>query len=149
MEKDLEIEVSNFKVTLDKMYKAMDQQEAIMFVLFFTIAVIILIKYYNYYKSKKNMILIKCLVTDKTYRTGYEKNTYIYYYEYQYKDETYTDSDSTRFKVLFNPNIKDELNIYINPKKPEKNITPYIILLNKIYLIISILLIILPFLLII
>ena len=30
VKKDLETEVSNFKVTLDKMYKAMDAQEAIM-----------------------------------------------------------------------------------------------------------------------
>ena len=31
VKKDLEVEVSNFKATLDAMYKAMDQQEAIMF----------------------------------------------------------------------------------------------------------------------
>ena len=30
LKKDLEVEVSNFKATLDSMYKAMDQQEAIM-----------------------------------------------------------------------------------------------------------------------
>ena len=30
VEKDLEVEVSNFKATLDTLYKAMDQQEAIM-----------------------------------------------------------------------------------------------------------------------
>ena len=30
VKKDLETEVSNFKVTLDKMYKAMDAQEAVM-----------------------------------------------------------------------------------------------------------------------
>ena len=30
VKKDLEVEVSNFKATLDAMYKAMDQQEAVM-----------------------------------------------------------------------------------------------------------------------
>ena len=30
VKKDLETEVSNFKITLDKMYKAMDAQEAVM-----------------------------------------------------------------------------------------------------------------------
>ena len=30
VKKDLEVEVSNFKATLDTLYKAMDQQEAIM-----------------------------------------------------------------------------------------------------------------------
>ena len=100
----------------------MTKDQAIIFVIFYTIAFIILFKYYRYYQIRKKMIKIKCKVTDKTYRTGYEKNTYIYYYEYTYKNEIYNESDSLRFKILFNPNIKDELNIYINPKKPRKYI---------------------------
>lgn len=127
----------------------MTKDQAIIFVIFYTIAIIVLFKYYKYYMMKKKMVFIKCIVTDKTYRTGYEKNTYIYYYEYTYKNETYNESDTIRFKFLFNPNIKDELGIYINRRKPNQAITPYNILLNRIYLITSIILIILPFLLII
>ena len=125
----------------------MTKDQAIVFVICFSAAIILLLKYYKYYQLKKKMILIKCKVTDKTYRTGYDKNTYIFYYDYEYKNEIYKESDSIRFKLLFNPNIKDELNIYINPKKPEQAITPYSILINNIFLYISLALIFIPFLL--
>ena len=125
----------------------MTKDQTIIFVICFTASFILLFKYYKYYQLKRKMILIKCKVTDKTYRTGYDKNTYIFYYDYEYKNEIYKESDAIRFKLLFNPNIKDQLNIYINPKKPEQAITPFNIRINRIFIYLSITLIIIPFLL--
>ena len=123
----------------------MTKDQTLFFIISFSISLILLFKYFNYYKAKKKMKLIKCRVTDKTYRTGYEKNTYIYYYEYIHNKEIYSDSDAIRFKILFDPNINDELYIYISNNNPNKTITPYKIVLNRIFLYIAILFIILPF----
>ena len=121
------------------------QDKAIIMTICFSIACILIYKLYGYFKKKKGMINIRCRVTDTTYRTGYAKNTYIYYYIYTYNGEEYTTNDTTRFKLpFFNPKINDEFAISIDPNKPNNNITPLEIFKAKLYSYLIILLIIIP-----
>ena len=122
--------------------------KAIIITICLSIACILLYKLYLYNLKKKNMILIRCRVTDTTYRTGYAKNTYIYYYLYTHNNEEYNTNDTTRFKLpLFNPKINDELNLYINPENPDDRVTPLEIYKAKVYSYLIFLLIIIPILL--
>lgn len=126
----------------------MSNEETILFVIFFSIAFILIYKYIRLYLKKKHMIKINATVTDVIKRTTYQKNMYVYFYKYKFKDEEYNTSDNTRYKILgFNPKINDTYEIFINTKKPSECITPLDLFLSKISLILSIVLIIVPFLL--
>lgn len=119
----------------------------IVFVVCFSIACILLYKLYGYYLRKKKMISIKGICTNSTYKTGYSKNSYIYYYSYTIDDKEYETNDTTRFKHLFfNVKIKDEVNMFVNPDDSKDIITPLDMFYNKIKLYLCIALIILPFL---
>lgn len=110
------------------------KDKAIIMTICFSILIILIYKLYLYYKKKKDMINIRCRVTDTTYKTGYAKNTYIYYYIFTYNNEEYTTNDATRVKLpFFDPKIKDEFDIFINPNKPNNNITPLEIYKVKFY----------------
>ena len=62
------------------------------------------------------------------------------------RDEEYNTSNNTRYKILgFNPKINDTYEMFINTKKPSECITPLDLFLSKISLILSIVLIIVPF----
>ena len=92
------------------------------------------------------MIKINATVTDVIKRTTYQKNMYVYFYKYKFKGEEYSTSDNTRYKILgFNPKINDTYKMFINTKKPSECITPLDLFLSKISLILSIVLIIVPF----
>ena len=124
----------------------MSNEETILFVIFFSIAFILIYKYIRLYLKKKHMIKINATVTDVIKRTTYQKNMYVYFYKYKFKDEEYNTSDNTRYKILgFNPKINDTYEIFINTKKPSECITPLDLFLSKISLILSIFLIIVPF----
>ena len=124
----------------------MSNEEKILFVIFFSIAFILIYKYIRLYLKKKHMIKINATVTDVIKRTTYQKNMYVYFYKYKFKDEEYNTSDNTRYKILgFNPKINDTYEIFINTKKPSECITPLDLFLSKISLILSIVLIIVPF----
>ena len=124
----------------------MHNEETILFVIFFSIAFILIYKYIRLYLKKKHMIKINATVTDVIKRTTYQKNMYVYFYKYKFKDEEYNTSDNTRYKILgFNPKINDTYEIFINTKKPSECITPLDLFLSKISLILSIVLIIVPF----
>ncbi len=124
----------------------MSNEETILFVIFFSIAFILIYKYIRLYLKKKHMIKINATVTDVIKRTTYQKNMYVYFYKYKFKDEEYNTSDNTRYKILgFNPKINDTYEIFINTKKPSECITPLDLFLSKISLILSIVLIIVPF----
>ena len=124
----------------------MSNEEMILFVIFFSIAFILIYKYIRLYLKKKHMIKINATVTDVIKRTTYQKNMYVYFYKYKFKDEEYNTSDNTRYKILgFNPKINDTYEIFINTKKPSECITPLDLFLSKISLILSIVLIIVPF----
>lgn len=126
----------------------MKNEDILLFVVFFSIAFILIIKFLKVYLKKKHFIKTEAVVTDITKKTTYQKNIYIYYYEYQYNKKKYTTNDQTKYKILgFNPQIKDVYNIYINIKNPNDCITPLKLFLSKISFILSILLIIIPFLL--
>lgn len=124
----------------------MSNEETILFVIFFSIAFILIYKYIRLYLKKKHMIKINATVTDVIKRTTYQKNMYVYFYKYKFKDEEYNTSDNTRYKILgFNPKINDTYEMFINTKKPSECITPLDLFLSKISLILSIVLIIVPF----
>ena len=124
----------------------MSNEETILFVIFFSIAFILIYKYIRLYLKKKHMIKINATVTDVIKRTTYQKNMYVYFYKYKFKGEEYNTSDNTRYKILgFNPKINDTYEMFINTKKPSECITPLEIFLSKISLILSIVLIIVPF----
>ena len=92
------------------------------------------------------MIKINATVTDVIKKTTYQKNMYVYFYKYKFKGEEYNTSDNTRYKILgFNPKINDTYEMFINTKKPSECITPLDLFLSKISLILSIVLIIVPF----
>lgn len=124
----------------------MSNEETILFVIFFSIAFILIYKYIRLYLKKKHMIKINATVTDVIKKTTYQKNMYVYFYKYKFKGEEYNTSDNTRVKILgFNPKINDTYEMFINTKKPSECITPLEIFLSKISLILSIVLIIVPF----
>ena len=124
----------------------MSNEEMILFVIFFSIAFILIYKYIRLYLKKKHMIKINATVTDVIKRTTYQKNMYVYFYKYKFKGEEYNTSDNTRYKILgFNPKINDTYKMFINTKKPSECITPLDLFLSKISLILSIVLIIVPF----
>ncbi len=124
----------------------MSNEETILFVIFFSIAFILIYKYIRLYLKKKHMIKINATVTDVIKRTTYQKNMYVYFYKYKFKGEEYNTSDNTRYKILgFNPKINDTYEMFINTKKPSECITPLDLFLSKISLILSIVLIIVPF----
>ncbi len=125
----------------------MSNEKTLIFVICLGGAIILLYKAFMIFKRIKNMQLIDGTCTDVTIKPTYQKNIRMYYYEYKYKKEEYTIADKTRFLIPgFNPKIKDTVKIYINPKKPEDSITPLEIYRFKMYLILGIILIILPFL---
>ena len=124
----------------------MSNEETILFVIFFSIAFILIYKYIRLYLKKRHMIKINATVTDVIKKTTYQKNMYVYFYKYKFKGEEYNTSDNTRYKILgFNPKINDTYEMFINTKKPSECITPLEIFLSKISLILSIVLIIVPF----
>ena len=124
----------------------MSNEETILFVIFFSIAFILIYKYIRLDLKRKKMIKINAIVTDVIRKTTYQKNMYVYYYKYKFKGEEYNTSDNTRVKILgFNPKINDTYEMFINTKKPSECITPLEIFLSKISLILSIVLIIVPF----
>ena len=124
----------------------MSNEETILFVIFFSIAFILIYKYIRLYLKKKHMIKINATITDVIKRTTYQKNMYVYFYKYKFKGEEYNTSDNTRYKILgFNPKINDTYEMFINTKKPSECITPLDLFLSKISLILSIVLIIVPF----
>ena len=125
----------------------MSNEQTTIFVICFSVAIILLYKFIKFKIKTKDMELIDATCTDTTLKTTYQKNIRMYYYTYTYKGEEYKTADKTRFQILgFNPQIKKIFKIYINPKNPNNCITPLEIYYSKIYLILGIILIILPFL---
>ncbi len=125
----------------------MSNEQTLIFVVCFSIAIILIYKYILFKKKTKNKILIDATCTDTTLKTTYHKNIRIFYYTYVYKDEEYNASDKTRFIIPgFNPKIKETLKIYIDSKNPANYVTPLEIFYSKIYIILGIILLILPFL---
>ena len=126
----------------------MSNEQTTIFVICFSVAIILLYKFIKFKIKTKDMELIDATCTDTTLKTTYQKNIRMYYYTYTYKGEEYKTADKTRFQILgFNPKIKKIFKIYINPKNPNNCITPLEIYYSKIYLTLGIILIILPFLL--
>ena len=125
----------------------MSNEQTLIFVVCFSIAIILIYKYILFKKKTKNKILIDATCTDTTLKTTYHINIRIFYYTYVYKDEEYNASDKTRFIIPgFNPKIKETLKIYIDSKNPTNHVTPLEIFYSKIYIILGIILLILPFL---
>ena len=125
----------------------MNQDQTIIFVICYSIAVILIYKYIKFKRKIKNMEESVATCTDTTLRTTYQKNIRYYYYKYIYNKEEYSTADKSKFKIPgFNPEIKKIFKIYINPKNPKDSVTPLEIYFSKINIILGIILLILPFL---
>ena len=123
------------------------QDKTIVFVICFSIAVILIYHYIKFRRKINNMEIIIAKCSDTTLRTTYQKNIRLYYYTYIYNKEEYTTSDKVRFQIpFFAPKINKEYKMYINPKNPNNCVTPLEIFYSKIYIILGIILLILPFL---
>lgn len=125
----------------------MNNEQTLIFVICFSIAIILIYKYVLFRNKIKGKILIDATCSDTTLRTTYQKNIRVYYYKYTYDGEEYSTSDKTRFLIPgFNPKIKQVFKIYIDSKKPDDCVTPLEIFYSKVYIILSIILLVLPFL---
>ena len=125
----------------------MSNEQTLILVLCFSIAIILIYKYILFKNKIKNKILIDATCTDTTLKTTYHKNIRIFYYTYTYNNEEYSASDKTRFIIPgFNPKINRTFKIYIDSKNPTNYVTPLEIFYSKIYIGLGIILIILPFL---
>lgn len=125
----------------------MSNEQTLIFVLCFSIAIILIYKYILFKNKIKNKILIDTTCTDTTLKTTYHKNIRIFYYTYNYNNEEYSASDKTRFIIPgFNPKINRTFKIYIDSKNPTNYVTPLEIFYSKVYIILGIILLILPFL---
>lgn len=82
----------------------MAKNDALMFVIFLSIAGICFYKWILIHVKMKNMIIIKCKCTDIITRTMYHKNIYEYYYVYEYKNEEF-------IQIIFYSNVC----MYYNP----------------------------------
>lgn len=123
----------------------MTNDETIILAFCWGVAIILFYKWIKKNNEIKKMEQGTCVCSDKTLKTTYQKNIYIYYYTYLVNKEKYTTRDETRFKFpFFNPNINDELNIYYDKLNPQQVITPWQILKHKIIFILIIMLFILP-----
>lgn len=125
----------------------MSNEQTLIFVICYSIAVILIYKFIKYQNKIKNMEIVDATCTDTTLRTTYQKNIRLFYYSYTYKNEEYTTSDQTRFTIPgFTPQIKKTYKIFVNPKKPNICVTPLEIFYSKLYIILSIILLVIPFL---
>lgn len=125
----------------------MSANETIIFVIFWSISIILFYKWFQFYKRTKKMIKSICKCTDTTLRTTYQKNIRVYHYIYVFQGDEYTAGDAPRFRLpFFKPKINDELEIYINKRNPHNVLTPYYCFYSKLCLLLSISCIIFPFL---
>lgn len=125
----------------------MSNEQTILFVICFSVAIILLYQFIKFKNKIKNMELIDATCTDTTLKTTYQKNIRIYYYTYIYKNEEYKTADKTKFLIPgFNPKIKKVFKIYINPKNPNNCVTPLELYYSNIYILFGIILLIIPFL---
>ena len=123
----------------------MAKDTTLIFIIFFSIAGIYLYKWLNIHKKIKNMYLIKAHVTDVIQKTTYHKNIYEYYYSYTFQNEKYNTSDKLKYNFLWKPKIDDEVLMYIDKKNTNNNVTPWQTYLYKLYFIIMIISLIIPF----
>ena len=65
----------------------MSNEQTLIFVLCFSIAIILIYKYILFKNKIKNKILIDATCTDTTLKTTYHKNIRIFYYTYTYNNE--------------------------------------------------------------
>lgn len=125
----------------------LSNEQTLIFVICFSIAIILIYKYIIFKNKTKNKILIDATCTDTTLRTTYHQNIRIYYYKYTYEGQEYSASDKTKFTIPgFNPKINRTFKIYIDSKNPTNYVTPLEIFYSKIYIGLGIIFLILPFL---
>lgn len=118
---------------------------SIIFIIFFSIAGICIYKWIAIYLKIRKMIPIKCKVTDIRNITTFEENIYDYHYVYKYNGKEYKICDSLLFNELWQKHIGDELKMYIDEKDPTSFVSPWQTYLYKLYIIIILASLIIPF----
>lgn len=118
---------------------------SVIFVIFFSVAGICIYKWIAIYLKIRKMILIKCKVTDVRNITTFEETIYDYHYVFEYNGKEYKICDSLIFDEFWQKHIGDELNMYIDEKSPNNFVSPWQTYLYKLYIMIIIVSLIIPF----
>lgn len=125
----------------------MTNQDTLIFVAAFTLSIL---SFYKYMEIKKQLKTMKSLIakcSNTTCKTLYQHNVYIYEYEFYIDQEKFNVRDEIKFKIpFFNPQINDELKLYVDINNPQNVVTPFKLYASKFYLVIACILLILPFL---
>ena len=115
-------------------------------VIFYTVAFFTFTKFMQIQRKLKNMIKWEVKCTDYFVRRTYQKKYYSFYFEGTYKKEEFNVADKTIlpfFKNYFK--IQNIYSIYLDPNNLNNYVTPLELIFHKIYLVLTIILIILPF----
>ena len=118
------------------------QEKTFLFVIFYSFAAIIFIKYFKIKEKARKMSIAYCTCTNLTTKTTLNGNLYLYYYIFiKNKKEILVIDKIKRFNMFFKPTIGKKYKIYVD----EKNIiSPYQIYLTKIMFVSIIISLILP-----
>ena len=126
----------------------LSQNLKLIFIIFFSISILSFYKSFLIYKKTKNKIPGKCLCTNKSLNTTYQRNIYTYYFTYIVNKEEYYIKNTIKYhNILFNPKINSEIKIYITPDNPKDIVDPLELFYCKTFFTISIICLIIPFLL--
>ncbi len=115
-----------------------------MYTIFFSIAGICFYKWVAIYLKIRNMIQIKCHVTDIRHITTYNEVIHYYHYLFTLKGKEYNICDNVILFKLWPKQINDELDMYVDKNNPSNVVTPWQTYLYKIYLYITIISILIP-----
>lgn len=120
-------------------------EKDIVFTLFYVGAFFSFRKYFKTQAKIKQMQRIKCKCSDVIVRQTYNKKFYIFYYESELKGELSKFIEQKRIPI-FNRYIKinNEYLMFVNVSNDKEYVGPIETFLNKYYLILSIVLIVLP-----
>lgn len=120
-------------------------EKDIIFTIFYVGAFFSFRKYYKTQAKMKHMQNINCICSDVIVRQTYNKKFYIFYYERKIKGELSKFIEQKRIPI-FNRYIKinNEYLMFVNESNDKEYVGPIETFLNKYYLILSIVLIVLP-----
>lgn len=116
-----------------------------MYIIFFSIGGICFYKWVAIYLKIRNMIPIKCHVTDIRHITTYDEVIHDYHYAFTWKGKEYNICDNVTLYKLWPKQINDELDMFVDENNPLNVVTPWQAYLYKIYLFIIIASILIPF----
>lgn len=114
-------------------------------IIFWLIAFFSFYKYYKIQRKINNLEEYVATCSDILIKNTYNRKYYIYYYEVNYQNNKYILQDKLILPFLKGRiKINEDYKIYINLKNGQDYVTPMEVMTYKLYLFISIALIIIP-----